>query len=66
MGEPRPPGREPMPPIWDRVGRGQRRLDRIQEELERNRRGDYKVPTWVLVLVLLLMLGAWAAVVIFA
>jgi hypothetical protein len=35
-------------------------------EIERNRRGEYKVPTWVLVVVLLAVILAWGALVVFA
>jgi hypothetical protein len=44
----------------------QRRRDKVVEEIERNRRGDHKVPTWVLTLILLAFVAAWAAVVILA
>jgi hypothetical protein len=45
--------------------RVQKRRDRIVEEIERNRRGEYSVPTWVLALILLALIGAWAALIIF-
>ena len=38
-----------------------RRADRIRAEIEANRRGDYVVPTWILVVVLVAFVGAWAA-----
>jgi len=38
-----------------------RRRDRIRAEIEANRRGEYVVPTWVLVVVLVAFVGAWAA-----
>ncbi|MBO0867495.1 MAG: hypothetical protein J2P15_02930 [Micromonosporaceae bacterium] len=66
MGEPKPSARPPAPPFWDRKARMQRRRERIREEIERNRRGEYTVPTWVLGLVLLLVVGGLAALVIFA
>ncbi len=40
-----------------------RRQQRIREELERDKHGEHKVPTWVLVLVLLALIGGWIAVV---
>ena len=40
-----------------------RRRRKIKEEIERNRRGEYRVPTWALVLILLVFLAAWAALV---
>ncbi|HET8680829.1 MAG TPA: hypothetical protein VFM54_02975 [Micromonosporaceae bacterium] len=46
-----------------RMGWAQRRREKIVAEIERNRRGDHKVPTWVLVLVLVAFVAAWAAVV---
>jgi hypothetical protein len=42
---------------------GQRR-DNIVAEIERNRRGDYRVPTWVLALVLAAMVAAIATFVL--
>ena len=43
----------------------ERRRAKISAEIERNRRGEYTVPTWVLVVVLLVIVGAWVAVIIF-
>jgi len=42
----------------------ERRRNRIAEEIARNRRGEYTVPTWVLALVLGLILTAWGTLVI--
>jgi hypothetical protein len=36
-----------------------RRQQRIREEIERSKAGDHKVPTWVLVVILLVLLGGW-------
>lgn len=44
----------------------ERRRDKIRAEIERNRRGDYKVPTWVLVLVLVAIIAGWVAIIVFA
>ena len=44
---------------WDR------RRAHIVAEIERNRRGEYKVPTWVLALILVAIVGAIAAFVAF-
>ena len=44
----------------------QRRRENMVAEIERNRRGEYKVPTWVLVVVLLAVILAWGALVVFA
>ena len=41
-----------------------RRRERIVAEIERNRRGDYRVPTWVLALVLAAMVAAIIAFVL--
>jgi hypothetical protein len=48
-----------------RRSRLERRRDKIVAEIERNRRGEYKVPTWVLAAVLLAIIAGWAALVIF-
>ncbi len=44
----------------------QRRREKIREEIERNRRGEYTVPTWVLALALVAIVGGWLALVIFS
>ena len=55
------PGRKPE----DRQGYLQKRRDKVREEVERNRRGEYRVPTWVLVALLVLVVGGFAAILIF-
>jgi hypothetical protein len=40
------------------------RREKITAEIERNRRGEYTVPTWVLALALLAFVAAWAALVV--
>ena len=63
------PDEDPTPmnlfgaPVNER--RLEKRRRKITEEIARNRRGDYRVPTWVLVLCLVLFVGAWAAWIIF-
>jgi hypothetical protein len=52
-------GNESPPP--ERRSLFARRRDRIRAEIEANRRGEYVVPTWVLVVILLAFVGAWAA-----
>ncbi len=42
-----------------------RRREKIRAEIERNRRGDYTVPTWVLAAALALIVGAWLALILF-
>jgi hypothetical protein len=44
---------------WDR------RRENIVAEIERNRRGEYKVPTWLLALILVAIVGAIAAFIAF-
>jgi hypothetical protein len=63
-GEPDAAGRadpgaaaKPKPP-----NRWERRLGRIRAEIERNRAGDPAIPTWVLALVLVLLIGGVALV----
>ena len=41
-----------------------RRRERIVAEIQRNRRGEYRVPTWVLAALLLLLVGGWAALLV--
>ncbi|GIJ32770.1 hypothetical protein ACN26Z_18170 [Verrucosispora sp. WMMD703] len=57
---------EPPSPGAQRQGWLERRRDKIRAEIERNRRGEYTVPTWVLAVALALIVGAWAALIIFA
>jgi hypothetical protein len=49
----------------DLRGRVDRRRDNIVAEIERNRRGEHRVPTWVLALVLVMLVAAIAVLVIF-
>jgi hypothetical protein len=61
--------RRPAAPRWfarpgDVRGRVDRRRDNIIAEIERNRRGEHSVPTWVLALVLVAMVAAVAALVL--
>jgi len=46
-----------------RQNRVERRREKIREEIARNRRGEYKVPTWVLTVVLVLVVAGWLALV---
>ena len=67
---PLPPGVDPTPfnmfgaPVSQ--GRLEKRRRKIADEIARNRRGEYRIPTWVLVLCLVIFVGAWAAWIIFA
>jgi hypothetical protein len=40
-----------------------RRRNKIKEEIERNRRGEYRVPTWVLAAILVAIVAGWAALI---
>jgi hypothetical protein len=44
----------------------QRRRDKVVEEIARNRRGEYTVPTWVLATILGVIVVGWVAVVVLA
>ena len=46
----------------DPVAAYERRTTRIREEIARNRRGEYKVPTWVLAVALAVVIGVWVLV----
>jgi hypothetical protein len=52
-------------PIPPRVGWLQRRRTKVIAEIERNRRGEYRVPTWALAAILIAIIVAWAALIIF-
>ncbi|OLB79230.1 MAG: hypothetical protein AUI14_10900 [Actinobacteria bacterium 13_2_20CM_2_71_6] len=43
-----------------------RRRRKIMDEIERNRRGEYTVPTWVLAALLVAIIAAWAALIIWS
>jgi hypothetical protein len=67
------PTAPPAPPAagpsqLDMVGWAVRRIrwrrEKIAAEIERNRRGEPAVPTWLLAVLLVAILGAFAAVVI--
>ncbi|GAB3075934.1 hypothetical protein [Micromonospora schwarzwaldensis] len=42
-----------------------RRREKIRTEIERNRRGDHKVPTWVLAAALVLIVVAWVGLILY-
>jgi hypothetical protein len=54
----RPPGLRSLDP----VEAYHRRTRKIREEIARNRRGEYAVPTWVLALALVLVVAVWIVV----
>ncbi|MGR6320297.1 hypothetical protein Q2K19_24380 [Micromonospora soli] len=43
-----------------------RRREKIRAEIERNRRGEHRVPTWVLAVTLIIIVGVWLALIFFA
>jgi hypothetical protein len=50
-------GRGPLAPRQRRQGWLQKRQAKVTAEIERNRRGEYTVPTWVLTLALVVLVG---------
>ncbi|MQM27713.1 hypothetical protein [Glycomyces albidus] len=55
-------GRSGLLGSFDPVAAYERRTTRIREEIARNRRGEYTVPTWVLALALAAVIGVWILV----
>jgi hypothetical protein len=49
--------------VGERPGYWQRRRERAFAELERNREGGHRIPTWVMVAALLAFVTAWALVI---
>ncbi|MFF5083913.1 hypothetical protein ACFY36_43260 [Actinoplanes sp. NPDC000266] len=47
-----------------RVGRVQRKGDRIRAEIQRNRAGGHRIPTWAMAVVLGLILAGWLYLII--
>jgi hypothetical protein len=70
MSEPQPPGDEPEKPEYTpqqaRYSLIARRRQKIIDEVERNRRGEYTVPTWVLTVALVALVAGIVALVVFA
>lgn len=56
-------GRDVEPPHTTWVNR---RRQKIADEIARNRRGEYTVPTWVLAVALALLVGGWIALIALA
>jgi hypothetical protein len=52
------------PDDQSKPGLVQRRKQKIAEEIARNRRGEYAVPTWVLALVLGVFLAGWIGLIV--
>jgi hypothetical protein len=53
-----------LPHRGHRLDRFRHRQERIVEEIQRNRRGEYRIPTWVLVVILLALVGGWIALIV--
>jgi hypothetical protein len=76
MSAPMPPPPQPDRPEPGPAGPGEapptnpgwfvRRRDKIAAEVARNRQGGHRVPTWVLAAALLLIVGAWATLILLA
>jgi hypothetical protein len=50
----------------ERPGYWQRRRVKAHAEIERNRAGGHRVPTWAMVAALVALLAAWALVILFS
>ncbi|MBM2619892.1 hypothetical protein JIG36_30710 [Actinoplanes sp. LDG1-06] len=48
----------------ERLSRADRRRDRIRAEIQRNREGGHRVPTWVLAAVLGVILIGWLVLIL--
>jgi hypothetical protein len=61
-----PPGEKPERSIEDVLwGRVERRRARVRAQVEHARKGDHKIPTWVLATVLGLILAGWLYLIFF-
>ena len=64
----RPDQQPPDQPPFDQppfeLGRVQRKRDRIRSEIQRNRAGGHRVPTWALAVVLGALLLCWLYLVV--
>ncbi|HEY2947665.1 MAG TPA: hypothetical protein VGJ53_04585 [Micromonosporaceae bacterium] len=60
------PGPEPVEPTAADLPprRFNRRREKVVAEIQRNRRGEYRVPTWVLALALVLLVGGWTLLIV--
>ena len=65
MTDPRPPEeRRERTPDEVKANFMQRRRDKIVDEIQRNRRGEYTVPTWVLAAILIAIVGGFIALLV--
>jgi type VI protein secretion system component VasF len=53
------PASSPAPSEDVKPGFVERRRERLRAEVQRNRQGGHTVPTWVMALALVVMVGAW-------
>ena len=60
-GQPEPPERSESEIRWRRL---ERRRERVFRQIQRDRAGGHKVPTWVLATILGLLLAGWAYLII--
>ncbi|MGW0433480.1 hypothetical protein ACWDV4_13210 [Micromonospora sp. NPDC003197] len=63
MASNEPSDRERRGPFEARRSWVERRRQKISDEIARNRRGEYTVPTWVLAAALILIVGGWLALI---
>ncbi|HZM77423.1 MAG TPA: hypothetical protein VFC19_16945 [Candidatus Limnocylindrales bacterium] len=67
MTDPTPPqDRRERTPDEVKANFMQRRRDKIVEEIQRNRRGEYTVPTWVLAALLVAIVAGFIALLLLA
>ena len=59
MSEPDQPPVTADPQAEVRLTRAQRRRQKMAAEIQRNRQGGHTVPTWVLALLLVVLVGGW-------
>jgi hypothetical protein len=64
--DPTTPAKPEYTPQQARYSLMARRRQRIIDQIERNRRGEYTVPTWVLTVALALLIAGIAALIIWA
>jgi len=61
----RPPGAKHGRSVDDLIRRrAERKRERLRADIQRNRKGDHKVPTWVLAVVLGLIVTGWIYLII--
>ncbi|HEY3009123.1 MAG TPA: hypothetical protein VGJ63_13815 [Micromonosporaceae bacterium] len=66
MSDPLIPEHDPVERDPTEVRRGwvNKRRENVVAEIQRNRRGEYRVPTWVLALTLVLLVGGWTLLIV--